>query len=192
VRRDQILTATVTLIDRIGLADVRVSDVAAELDISPALVYYHFGTKDDLLAEAFEHAVERDEDELARAVHSAGDAIARMRRVLRAFGPSGSAAGWRIWIDAWAFAQRDPRLRKVLRRLNDRWSDALEEVVRAGVAEGTFICADPRGAAARFSALFDGLAVAALVYRSITRSELRAWVAEAVAAEVGVPARALC
>lgn len=191
VRRDQILTATVDLIYRAGLANVRVSDVAAERGISPALVFYHFGTKDALLAEAFQYAVDRDEDDLDRAVHSGGDAVARMRRVLRVFGPSGSATGWRVWIDAWALAQRDPRLRRVLRRLNDRWSAALEEVVRAGVAEGTFTCADPHGAVARFSALFDGLAVAALVYRSITRSELHTWVAEAVAAEVGVPGHTL-
>jgi AcrR family transcriptional regulator len=192
VRRDQILTVTVDLIDRIGLASVRVADVAGELGVSPALVFYHFGTKGALLAEAFEYAVDRDEDDLHRAVHSGGDATARMRRVLRVFGPSGSATGWRVWIDAWALAQRDPRLRKVLRRLDDRWTAAMEEVVRAGVEEGTFTCADPRSAVARCSALFDGLAVAALVYRSITRSEFRTWVAEAVAAEVGVPAHTLC
>ena len=60
VRRDEILTATVDLIDRVGLAAVRVGDVAAELGISPSLVFYHFGTKDALVAEAFAHAVERD------------------------------------------------------------------------------------------------------------------------------------
>ncbi len=190
-RRDQILTATVELIDRVGLANVRVADVAAQLDVSPALVFYHFGTKDDLLAEAFEHAVERDQVDLTRAVRSPGDATARLRRVLRVFGPAGAATGWRVWIDAWALAQRDLRLRRVLRRQNDRWSEALAQVVTDGIAEGTFTCPNPHSTVIRLSAMFDGLAVATLVYRSSTRAQMRAWVAEAVAAEVGVPAHLL-
>ena len=39
---------------------------------------------------------------------------------------------------------------------------------------------------AKVSALLDGLSVANLVYRSVSRAELRRWVAETVAAEVGV------
>ena len=32
--------------------------------------------------------------------------------MLRSYGPTGRAKGWRIWIDAWALAQRDPQIRK--------------------------------------------------------------------------------
>ena len=38
----------------------------------------------------------------------------------------------------------------------------------------------------RVSALLDGLSVATLVYRSVTRAQLRRWVAEAVATELGL------
>ena len=38
----------------------------------------------------------------------------------------------------------------------------------------------------RVSALLDGLSVATLVYRSVTRAQLREWVAEAVARELGL------
>ena len=58
VRRDASLAATVEVLDRGGLAATRVADVAAELGVSPSLVFYHFGTKDDLVAEAFAYAVE--------------------------------------------------------------------------------------------------------------------------------------
>ena len=44
---------------------------------------------------------------------------------------------------------------------------------------------------ARVSALLDGLAVAVLVYRTVTLEELRRWVAQAVASELGVDAGAL-
>ena len=39
---------------------------------------------------------------------------------------------------------------------------------------------------ARISALLDGLSVATLVYRSVTRAQLRQWVAGAVAGELGL------
>ena len=191
VRRDEILTATTDLLDRIGLAAIRVADVAEELGISPSLVFYHFGTKDALVADAFAHAVDRDLDKLDQATAKGVDPLDRLRRVLRLYGPTGAAIGWRVWIDAWALAQREPVIRKVLRRLDHRWSAALLEVVEEGVADGSFTCSDPTAAVARVSALLDGLSVATLVYRTVTRAQLREWVAGAVAGELGLDAETL-
>jgi AcrR family transcriptional regulator len=190
VRREEILTVTVKLIDRLGLAAVRVADVASELEVSPALVFYHFGTKDDLVVEAFAHAVERDLRRLEKAA-AAGEPVERLRRVLRLYGPTGRATGWRIWIDAWAVAQRDPRVRRTLSGLDRRWQDILRGVVDDGVAAGVFTCADPTAAVARVSALVDGLSVAAVVHRSITREELRRWVAAQLEVELGVDVQTL-
>ena len=186
VRREEILTATTELLDRVGLAAIRVADVADALGVSPALVFYHFGTKDALVADAFAHAVDRDLDRLDRATAKDADPLDRLRRVLRLYGPTGAATGWRLWIDAWALAQREPVIRKVLRRLDQRWSASLLEVVEQGVVDGAFTCADPAASVARVSALLDGLSVATLVYRSVTRAQLREWVAAAVARELGL------
>jgi AcrR family transcriptional regulator len=190
VRRDEILTATVDLVDRHGLAAVRVGDVAAELGISASLVFYHFGTKDDLVAEAFAHAVERDLAKLDKAVRG-DDPVEQLRRLLKLYGPTGQAVGWRVWIDAWALAQREPHIRTVLRRLDHRWSEALRQVVEDGVLAGVFTCPDPAASVARVSALLDGLSVATLVYRTVTRAQLREWVAGLVAAELGVEVETL-
>ena len=95
-RREEILSTTVELLDRVGLAATRVADVASALDVSPALVFYHFGTKDDLVAEAFAHAVERDLVRMEKAAHGDADPVERLRRVLRLYGPTGRATGWRI------------------------------------------------------------------------------------------------
>jgi AcrR family transcriptional regulator len=191
VRREEILSATVALLDRIGLAATRVTDVAGELGISTALVFYHFGTKEALVAEAFAHAVVRDLTQLDDATRAAADPLERLRRILRLYGPTGRAGGWRLWIDAWALAQREPGIRAVLRRLDRRWSSALREVVEDGVAQGIFTCPDPAATVIRVSALLDGLSVAALVYRTATRKQLRSWVAGAVAVELGLNASVL-
>jgi AcrR family transcriptional regulator len=191
VRREEILSATIDLLDRLGLAATRVTDVAAALGISPSLVFYHFGTKDELIAEAFAHAEERALARVDRAVAGEDEPLDRLRRVLQVYGPTGQAAGWRLWIDAWALAQREPQMRRVLRRLETRWTDALREVVDDGVASGAFTCSDPTATVARVSALLDGLSVATLVHRTVTRAQLRAWVDRQVAAELGLDVAAL-
>lgn len=186
VRREEILSTTTALLDRIGLASTRVTDVAGELGISTSLVFYHFGTKEELVADAFEHAVERDLARLDDAKRAGVEPVDRLRRVLRLYGPTGPASGWRLWIDAWALAQREPRIRAVLRRLDRRWSAALREIVDDGVDQGVFTCADPAATVTRMSALLDGLSVAALVYRTATRKQVRSWVAAAAAGELGL------
>ena len=35
-------------------------------------------------------------------------ALDRLRAVLRIYGPTGSATGWRLWIDGWSLAQHEP------------------------------------------------------------------------------------
>jgi AcrR family transcriptional regulator len=168
------------------LARTRVADVASALDVSPGLVFYHFATKDALLVAAFEYAVSQDLGILDEEVSRGADPVDRLRRVLAVYGPTGAASGWRIWIDAWSLALRDEGIRTALRRLDDRWRQVLSDVLASGVDHGAFTCADPAGAAARLGALIDGLSVATLVHGTVTRAQLRTWVREAAAAEVGL------
>jgi AcrR family transcriptional regulator len=186
VRREELLTATLEQVERLGLAATRVSDVAQALGVSPALVFYHFGTKDVLLAEAFAFAVQRDLDRLDAAVARGTDPVDRLRRAMKEYGPTGSAPGWRLWIDAWAVALRDPSIRTVLRRLDRRWKTVLRQLIEDGVQAGSFTCPDPKATVARVLALADGLAVGNVVHGKVSRAELRRWVGDALADELGV------
>ncbi|HZJ07098.1 MAG TPA: TetR family transcriptional regulator C-terminal domain-containing protein [Nocardioidaceae bacterium] len=186
VRREEILTATLDEVVGRGLANVRVADVADVLAISRALVFYHFETKERLLAAALEYAVARDLERLEMTLARDPDAVQRLRHVLRAYGPQGKAPGWTLWVDAWASALRDPKLRRELRGLDRRWSAALEGVIRSGVQEGVFECPDPGAGARRLAALLDGLAVQVTVHRRLSRAEMSRWVREAAAAELGI------
>ena len=186
VRREEILLATITEIERRGMSSLRVSDVAASLGVSSGLVFYHFDTKDALLVEAFEFAVERDLSRLDRNLARGRTPVDRLRRVIASYGPTGNAQGWTLWTDAWATALREPTIRQALRRLNDRWSDALEKAIQEGVEQGAFTCADPTASVARLGGLIDGLSVAALIYGTVTRAQLRVWIRDLAAAELGV------
>jgi AcrR family transcriptional regulator len=186
VRKEEILRATIKEIERSGMSSLRVADVADALGVSSGLVFYHFNTRDGLLVSALEFAVERDLTRLDKAVASGSSAVERLRRVLASYGPTGAAPGWTLWIDAWATALREPNIREALRRLDDRWRQALEHVISEGVLAGDFTCADPVATVARIGALLDGLSVAALVYRSVSRGQLSWWVRDATAAELRI------
>jgi AcrR family transcriptional regulator len=185
VRREEILATTVAQVARLGFANTRVSDVAAALGISPGLVFYHFVSKDRLLAAALEHAVESDLARLDVALARGQDPYDRLVQLLRLYAPEGKAPGWTLWIDAWASALREPTLRRTMRRLDVRWRHALQGVITDGVDHGSFRCADPHASAQRLTALLDGLSVQVTVGRTVSRRQMAAWVRDAAAAELG-------
>ena len=193
LRRDEILASTTETVDRIGLEATRVTDVAKALNVSPALIFYHFGTKDALVAEAFAYAVERDLARLDKATAASTDPVDQLRRALRSYGPTGPAKGWRIWIDAWALAQREPVIRKVLRRMEHRWCAVLLAIIDEGVADGVVHVPRPGchggpdlGAHRRALRGDAGLPHAS------PGPQLRGWVAETVARELGIDQASCC
>ncbi len=189
-RREELLRATVAQIEARGAAAVRIADVAGALGVSAPLVLYHFSTKEKLVAAAFTYAAEGDLAELRRILGRPGPAAQRLRAAVRWYAPSGRAKGWRLWIDGWASALREPALRRLAAGLDRQWKAALAEVLAEGAAAGEFRCQDPEAAACRLTALLDGLAVQVVVYRgALSRTTLLRWADEALTRELGAPVR---
>jgi AcrR family transcriptional regulator len=193
VRMDSLLRTACEVIAERGLGHTRAADVAAAAGVSQALVFYHFDTKEKLLAAAFDYAARRDLTRLDTLLASAAPPVDRLRRILRLYGPAGTPTkAWAMWIDGWAESLRVPELERVVRRLDLRWREAVAEVIAAGVAAGSFDCPDPSGSAWRIIALVDGLTVQSVVHdRVLSRRQVTDWVREAAAREVGVPPEAL-
>lgn len=70
IRLDALLRTACDVIAERGLANTRTADVAQAAGVSQALVFYHFATKERLLAQAFEYAVEQDLARLDAVVRS--------------------------------------------------------------------------------------------------------------------------
>ncbi len=191
-RRGEMLRAAVEQIEMRGVAAFRVSDVASALGVSNALVLYHFSTKEKLVAAAFAHAAEGDLAHLRKLLGRRTTALRRLRSAVRWYAPTGRAEGWRLWIEGWAVALREPALREVTRDLDRRWKAALAEVIAQGVAAGEFRCPDPAASALRLTALLDGLAVQLTSYDgAVPRTRAREWADEALARELGLDRKAL-
>ncbi|MEU2338025.1 TetR/AcrR family transcriptional regulator [Streptomyces sp. NPDC006654] len=188
-RREELLRAAVEQIEARGVAAVRIADVASALGVSNALVLYHFSTKEKLVAAAFTHAAEGDLTHLRQLLGRRTSALRRLRAAVRWYAPTGQAKGWRLWIEGWAVALREPALRDVTRSLDQQWKAALAEVIAEGVAAGEFRCPDPMASALRLTALLDGLAVQLTSYPgAVPRSRAQQWADEALARELGLPA----
>jgi AcrR family transcriptional regulator len=192
VRLDTLLRTACDVILERGLPNTRTSDVAAAAGVSQALVFYHFESKDKLLAQAFAYAAERDLAHLDTIMVARTKPIAKLRQIIKVYAPTGNSKAWAMWIDGWAESMRVPELEAVSRRLDIRWKEALTEVIEAGVADGSFTCPDARGAAWRLIALIDGLAVQVTVHdQVITQRTVGAWIRTAAAAELTIDPRQL-
>ncbi|WP_344400344.1 TetR/AcrR family transcriptional regulator [Streptomyces longisporus] len=191
-RRAELLRAAIGQIEARGVAAVRIADVASALGVSNALVLYHFSTKEKLVAAAFTFAAEDDLAHLRKLLGRRTTALRRLRSAVRWYAPTGQAKGWRLWIEGWAAALREPALQEVTRDLDKQWKAAIAEVVAEGVAAGEFHCPDPHGAALRLTALLDGLAVQLTSYAgAVSRARAQEWVDEALARELGLERAAL-
>ncbi|WP_196943112.1 TetR/AcrR family transcriptional regulator [Streptomyces sclerotialus] len=191
-RREELLRAAIEQIEARGVAAVRVSDVASALGVSNALVLYHFATKEKLVAAAFAHAAEADLAHLRRLLGRRTTAVRRLRAAVRWYAPAGQAKGWRLWIEGWAAALRDPVLRETAGGLDQEWKTALADVMAEGAAAGEFDCPDPKAAAWRLTALLDGLAVQMTSYQGpLSRTTMLQWAEEALARELGLSREAL-
>ncbi|QDY79980.1 TetR family transcriptional regulator C-terminal domain-containing protein [Streptomyces qinzhouensis] len=186
-RREELLGAAVEQIQRRGVANVRIADVAASLGVSNALVLYHFSTKEQLVAAAFAHAADADLAHLRKLLGRRTSAVRKLRAAVRWYAPTGAAKGWRLWIEGWAASLREPALREVARDLDQQWKAALTEVIAEGAAKGEFPCPDPAAAAWRLTAFLDGLAVQMTSYAgSLSRAAMLEWTDEALARELGL------
>lgn len=170
IRRVEILAAALAEVSARGISALRVADVAAVLGISSGLVFYHFDSKEKLIAETFRFAADHDLQELDEILRRPEPVAARLGLAATQYGPSGDAHGWRIWIEGWSEAERNDHLRETIERLNDAWLDGLIGLIHEGVGTGEFTVDDPDVAATHILALLDGTGVRAALWPANPRT----------------------
>lgn len=185
-REDLLKTACDVIVER-GFGRARTIDVAHAAGVSQALLFYHFGSREKLFAEAFAYAANRDLDRLGKLEESGGSPVERLLGLIKLYRPSGKSKSWALWIDAWSESMRDRDLEKLSRTLDLRWKRALQAILEDGVAEGVFRCPDPEGATWRLLSLIDGFAVQTTVHKSVlTRTRMVELVHAAAVLETGI------
>jgi AcrR family transcriptional regulator len=168
-RRRQILEAAAAVMAERGVCEARISDVAARIGMSPALILYYFPSKDALLADALAYRDQQFFESVAQGVEEGADAAAsRLRRLIEASCPPSefverTDSEWLLWLDVWTRSRHDPELSAERARLDGLFRAQIADIVRDGIKSGQFEKIDPDRFAVMLSALIDGLAIQVLL-----------------------------
>jgi len=192
-RRRRILAAAVEMLIARGFVGTRMSDIATAAGTSPALIVYHFGSLDGVLAEAVRSVEDDFFADYGEMLPAGAGAIEKLRLTGVIGADSGPAVGnWVLWMEIWVRALRDERTREIRQAMDARWRGHIRQVLEDGVAEGVFTCPDPEASAVRLVAVLDGLAVqVSLGDPSVTEDRMVGLWLGAAAEEVGLPREAL-
>lgn len=159
--RQRIIAAAWLLIAERGLHAVRVSDVADQCQVSSATVHYHFRNRRVMLEEALRVSVQNAYDRQSADLESIDDALERLLHLLELQLPNSESLllEWSIWLQVWAQAALDPRIREVHTAAYERWQSTVRTVIEFGQQQGVFILSNAGQIALRLTALVDGLGI---------------------------------
>jgi AcrR family transcriptional regulator len=187
-RKTEILEAACRVIARSGMHDLRVEDVAKEANVSPALVYYYFTTRAELLAQAFSFADVRSFQHTMAKLQPTSSVAEQLRNLLLAELDEGEPvrANWAIWREMEANAPYDASLAEAVNKNWNEWVDSIADLIRQGQEEGSIPPGrDPALAAERLTAVVNNAGSRA-VLGAISADTARRIVESAVDLEIGV------
>ncbi|OBB89576.1 TetR/AcrR family transcriptional regulator [Mycolicibacterium peregrinum] len=141
-RREEILDATIALIERNDLNTVRIADVAAELNLTPNAVRYYFREMDQLLSALAQRSDRKFYDDRLAVVERTEDVRDQIAFMIAAGLPSGPEdAEWRaIWraVLAAGFVLDQ---RRDIQHIYHRQVDLYAQILETGSTAGIFTLA---------------------------------------------------
>jgi len=159
VRRKSIIQATMRSIAKFGFAGTTIGNICAEAQVSRGLINHHFGTKEELLRQAYKGLCEEWEFQTRDLLLEANrDPEEKLRAMIRAnFGPTLFRQDHlAIWIGFWSVIGKSPSLKKLNRELYKQDRNAYEKAFE-DMARQRGLSVNARRAAIALSSLMDGL-----------------------------------
>jgi AcrR family transcriptional regulator len=113
---------------------VRTNAVAREAGVSSALIFYYFGTRQELLRKAFDYADARTETPGLRCDDAESPAIETIERTLLGQVDNAKVVreNWVLWSEMSAAALFDPGLRDAVNVAAERWVRCVRELILTG------------------------------------------------------------
>ncbi len=157
--RRNVLEAAGRIVADRGLEGIRIREIAAEAELSPGAVLYHFPDHSELLYAVHVDTVRRYVEGRVGAASGPVDPIERLLAVLRAgLPPWANEHVIRLLYEMHGLARRSPRHADLLTELWQDEQTLYADIIADGVAQGVFaVDATVADVAAGLLALEDGL-----------------------------------
>jgi AcrR family transcriptional regulator len=136
VMRERILDGASRAFKTSGFRATSVPAIASEAGVSVGLIYRYFPSKEELFLSVCARETEATVDELAASLGQIADPHQRLEAAVDQF-VSSLDEGWgAIVVHAWAEADRNPRVRDMLRRVFDQQRGFAAMFIREAIARG--------------------------------------------------------
>jgi AcrR family transcriptional regulator/acyl-CoA thioesterase FadM len=185
-RRAELIEAARRVIQQRGFAKTTVGAITSEAGASLGLLNYHFGSRDDVVAEAFATAAREDLGTIEEAARRYEDPAERLAAFL-ALSDWADRDAWRMWIDAWGEGVHTEALRATLEDFQRGWRAVLANVLADGDRQGCWRCPDPDDVAGRLVASLDGIGLHTTLHPDdVSLDAAAAWARRLTELELGV------
>jgi AcrR family transcriptional regulator len=138
----RILLAAVDSFSRTGFHAASTRDIAKKAKLSPAAVYVHFHSKEELLYTVVTIISEWVFDQVSAAARERGRPAERLRRVVQVHVASHAAMRTAMFVANFEFHSLNATQRKKILRYRDAIEKLFEDCIRAGCEDGSFHAPD--------------------------------------------------
>ena len=176
VRRAQIRDAAFRLARSSGLRAITIRDVAHKAHVSPGLVIFHFGSKEDLVLEVLDWVLStttalRVGPDIQAIEHPGKRLLALLRQEMARL--SGEPLLIRLFFEFWAAGLWDPRIGVRMQQELDRYREAFSPMTRAVIQAhpSLFVGVTTEGLAAVIVSFIKGCAVQSMIEPGLDTAE---------------------
>ncbi len=143
MKREALLRAAVSAFNRRGFAQTSLDDIAQNLGVTKAALYYYFPTKSALVAACFDRAMKVANDSLATAKRDGRDGREKVTLMLRRYLKTmiGELNESLLLTEEHALTPSD---RAKLIEQRDAFERELRAVVKEGIRDGSIVPCDPK------------------------------------------------
>jgi TetR/AcrR family transcriptional regulator, transcriptional repressor for nem operon len=167
--RQRILELAAPVFNRQGFAGASLRDLTGATGLEKGGIYNHFGSKEELALEAYDYAMSRVTDSLARSQDGVTDAVGRLTAMIQAFAQNARRpsidGGCPMMNTAIEADDTNVELRNRARESMTLWHRLVGSIVKAGKADGTFAAdLDPYALASTITASLEGALMLSRLY----------------------------
>lgn len=133
--KQRIVECTYQCVAEGGFYKARVTRIAQLAGVATGTIYRHFESKEDLFAEIFRLATQREVDKVAAALTQPGNATARLEQALRQFAERALNSP----VIAWSLIAEpvDPKVETERLAYRKAYASVFEQAIREGIEEGS-------------------------------------------------------